>query len=152
MSRDAARGLPITGAGDRRVTGIGRILRATKMDGLPQFVNVLWGSMSVVGPRPEVDRFVALYDERQRGVLMVRPGLTDSASVLFRDEESLLGAIDPAQREAYYITEILPRKLEMNLEYMRQAGFGYDLNIIFTTVEAVVRPRNSTAKPFRHTE
>lgn len=143
MTRGAARGLPITGAGDRRVTGVGRILRATKIDELPQFVNVLQGSMSVVGPRPELARFVASYDEQQRAVLMVRPGLTDPASVAFRDEESLLGAIDPAELEAYYASRILPRKLEMNLSYIARAGFWYDLGLVIKTMAAIVLPRHT---------
>src|SRR5260221_13456158 len=83
---------------------------------------------------------------------MVRPGLTDSASVLFRDEESLLGAIDPEQREAYYITEILPRKLEMNLEYMRQAGFVDHISVIVKKALGIVLTGKSSAEGVRRTE
>ncbi len=93
MRTDAGPGPAITASGDARVTRIGRVLRATKLDELPQLINVLRGDMSLVGPRPEVPRYVARYDDRQRGVLRVRPGLTDPASVHFRDEEQLLGAV-----------------------------------------------------------
>jgi len=151
MKRDADRGLPITGSGDRRVTGLGRVLRATKIDELPQLLNVVGGSMSVVGPRPEVPRFVALYDETERGVLQARPGLTDPATVYFRDEETLLGAVDPARREAYYASEILPLKLEMNLKYLARAGFWFDAGLIIKTLAAILMPRPPAPTQTRRT-
>jgi lipopolysaccharide/colanic/teichoic acid biosynthesis glycosyltransferase len=107
MGPDPGGGLPITGKGDSRVTSLGRVLRAIKIDELPQLINVLRGEMSIVGPRPEVPEYVAGYTADQRRVLRVRPGLTDPASVAFRDEEILLGSVDPGRREAFYLSEIL---------------------------------------------
>ncbi len=143
MRSESAGALPLTARGDRRVTAIGRLLRATKLDELPQLVNVIRGEMSIVGPRPEVPRFVARYDARQRRVLDVRPGLTDPASVLFRNEEELLGSVSEAEREGYYVERILPRKLEMNMDYIERAGFCYDLALIAGTVRAVLSPRRT---------
>jgi len=103
-------GLKITTAGDPRVTRVGRFLRRTKLDELPQLINVWRGEMSLVGPRPEVPIYVALYSERQTKVLSVRPGITDPASIEYADEEKILGGAIDAQRT--YIEEILPKKLE----------------------------------------
>ncbi len=133
-------GLPITGRGDPRVTGIGRFLRATKLDELPQLINVLRGEMSLVGPRPEIPRYVAGYSGEQRRVLEVRPGLTDLASVLFRDEESLLGEIEEEGRERFYLETILPRKLELNIRYVRDAGLWYDLALLIKTFTVLLVP------------
>jgi lipopolysaccharide/colanic/teichoic acid biosynthesis glycosyltransferase len=133
-------GLPITGAGDPRVTGIGRFLRATKLDELPQLVNVVAGEMSLVGPRPEVPRYVAHYNPAQRSVLEARPGMTDPASVLFRDEEALLGSVPEESRERYYLEAILPRKLAMNRDYIDRASLGYDLALVLQTVKIVLLP------------
>ncbi len=140
MRADAEGGLPITASGDPRVTSLGRLLRASKLDELPQLLNVVRGEMSFVGPRPEVPRYVALYTREQRGVLQVRPGLTDPATVLFRDEETLLGAVEETRREAYYVNEVLPRKLALNLQYVEQAGLMYDLELIVGTIKAVLVP------------
>ena len=130
----------MTGCGDRRVTGLGRFLRALKLDELPQLVNVLNGDMSFVGPRPEVARYVDLYTPEQRRILRVRPGLTDPATIQFRDEETLLGAVAEDRREAYYVSEILPRKLAINLEYVKKAGLLYDLRLMAGTVRSVLSP------------
>jgi lipopolysaccharide/colanic/teichoic acid biosynthesis glycosyltransferase len=135
--------LLLTGTGDRRVTRFGRFLRVTKLDELPQLVNVLKGDMSIVGPRPEVARYVALYTPAQRLVLSVRPGLTDPATVLFRDEESLLGEVPEPRREHYYVREIMPRKLAINLDYLARAGFWYDLRLIGRTIIAIVDRRRA---------
>jgi len=140
MRQDAASGLPITGRGDPRITRVGRVLRASKLDELPQLLNVLRGDMSFVGPRPEVPRYVARYTPEQAQVLRVRPGLTDPATVLFRDEERLLGGVDEPRREDYYVSDILPRKLAINLEYITRAGVLYDLKVIFGTIWTIVRP------------
>lgn len=124
---------------DPRVTPVGRVLREWKLDELPQLFNVLKGDMSLVGPRPEVPRYVARYDEEQRQVLSVRPGVTDLASIEFRDENALLaGRRNP---ELYYLERIMPRKLELNLEYVRRQNFWFDLRIIFLTVWRVISPR-----------
>ncbi len=143
MRADADGGLSITGSGDPRVTSLGRLLRTSKLDELPQLVNVVRGEMSFVGPRPEVPRYVALYTREQRRVLEVRPGLTDPATVLFRDEEALLGTVEEARREAYYVNEVLPRKLAINLQYVERAGLIYDLGLIVGTIKAVLLPSRS---------
>ena len=135
--RAGAPGLPITGRGDARITPIGRWLRGSKVDEFPQLLNVLAGQMSLVGPRPELPQYVALYTQEQRRVLEVRPGLTDDASVQFRDEERILGQVDPEGRERHYVAQILPRKLELNLGYIARAGFFCDLGILLRTARAV---------------
>jgi len=140
MRKDASQGLPLTGAGDRRVTRVGRLLRYLKLDELPQLFNVLAGDMSLVGPRPEVPPYVARYDPEQRRVLDARPGLTDPASVLFRDEEALLGSVPDQSRERYYLEEILPKKLGMNLGYIDRASLAYDLLLVLRTIQVVIWP------------
>lgn len=131
------RGLLITVGADSRITRVGKILRKTKLDELAQLFNVLKGDMSFVGPRPEVPRYVAMYTPAQRNVLLVRPGITDYASVAYRDENDLLaGADDP---ERVYIEEIMPAKLELNRQYLSQIGVLTDIKLIFSTVLAVVR-------------
>jgi lipopolysaccharide/colanic/teichoic acid biosynthesis glycosyltransferase len=137
--RVTSEGLPLTGTGDPRVTRIGRFLRASKLDELPQLVNVLRGEMSLVGPRPEIPRYVAQYTEVERRVLETRPGLTDPATVLFRDEEALLGAVPEEKREAFYLETVLPRKLRMNLEYVDNAAMGRDMILIVRTLLAILR-------------
>ena len=127
-----ARGGLLTVADDPRVTRVGRWLRRSKLDELPQLLNVIRGDMALVGPRPEVPRYVACYDERQRRVLSVRPGITDPASIRFRNENRLLaGAADP---EATYLREVLPAKLEMNLAYLDRRSLASDVGILLRTV------------------
>jgi len=139
MRRETSGGLPLTASGDLRVTPLGRFLRSTKLDELPQLLNVLRGEMSLVGPRPEVPRYVAQYTVEQRRVLQARPGLTDPASVRFVEEEDLLGAVPEEHREEFYLQTILPRKLQMNLEYIERAGLGLDVALILQTIRAVLR-------------
>jgi lipopolysaccharide/colanic/teichoic acid biosynthesis glycosyltransferase len=124
---------PITiGERDSRITPVGYWLRKFKLDELPQLVNVLKGDMSLVGPRPEVKKFVDLYSEEQRMVLSVKPGITDFASIEFRNENQLLeGKEDPID---FYIHEIMPVKLALNQKYIRQQSFWLDLKIIFNTI------------------
>jgi lipopolysaccharide/colanic/teichoic acid biosynthesis glycosyltransferase len=136
MRADAeTRGLKVTAFGDPRVTPIGRVLRATKLDELPQLVNVLRGEMSLVGPRPEAPEYVDLYDERQREVLSVRPGITGPTQIRFRDEESLLQGPDV---EAAYLA-LLPQKLEIDLDYVHNRSLVQDLTLLLATVSVVVR-------------
>jgi len=149
MRPDASSGLPVTGSGDPRVTRLGRLLRATKLDELPQLVNVLRGDMSIVGPRPEIPQYVACYSSEQLRVLSIRPGLTDPASVLFLDEERLLGARGENEREDFYLKQILPQKLRVNLQYLSQAGFWYDIRLILETCVSLLRPRRGNASPPR---
>jgi lipopolysaccharide/colanic/teichoic acid biosynthesis glycosyltransferase len=138
MRTDTGPGKLITVEGDRRITGVGGILRKTKLDELPQFLNVLVGDMSIVGPRPEVPKYVAMYPPEVRTiVLSVRPGITDNASVEFRNEGELLAkAADP---EAAYTTEILPRKLSLYREYVENRSLTGDLLILWRTLLAVMR-------------
>jgi len=131
------RGGQLTVGDDPRITRVGSVLRKYKIDELPQLINVFRGDMSLVGPRPEVPRYVARYDERQRAVLDVRPGITDPASIAYRDENAILAAAsDP---EAVYVREIMPAKLEMNLDYLARRSLLSDLGIILDTLLKVVR-------------
>lgn len=121
---------------DPRITRAGHFLRKYKLDELPQLFNVLGGSMSLVGPRPEVARYVARYPAHERElVLSVRPGVTDWASILYKDENAILGqAIDPEQA---YIDTILPTKLEYYVRYVRERSFWVDLRILVRTLRAI---------------
>ncbi len=135
MVSDAHRHGPgITGAGDPRITPPGRALRRAKLDELPQLFNVLRGDMSLVGPRPEDPRYVALYTPEQREVLRVRPGITSAASVAFRNEEALLGGAD---WETVYLEQVMPAKLAADLDYARHPTMGRDLIILARTVAAL---------------
>jgi lipopolysaccharide/colanic/teichoic acid biosynthesis glycosyltransferase len=119
------------GSSDRRITRVGYFLRKLKVDELPQLWNVFKGDMSVVGPRPEVPRYVALYTEEQRRVLSIRPGITDYASLQYFSESDLLAA--STHPEQTYIEEIMPAKLNLNLEYVSNYGLIEDLKIIVLT-------------------
>jgi lipopolysaccharide/colanic/teichoic acid biosynthesis glycosyltransferase len=142
---DAA-GPQITIGADARITRAGRFLRRTKLDELPQFANVLCGDMSVVGPRPEVPKYVALYPaDIAAQVLSVRPGITDLASLAFRDESTLLAlSADP---EATYVNEILPAKLRYACQYVQSRSGWLDLSIIARTAAAVVSGPRSGRNP-----
>jgi lipopolysaccharide/colanic/teichoic acid biosynthesis glycosyltransferase len=134
----AQQGPGITRAGDPRITRIGKFLRKSKLDELPQLINVLRGDMSLVGPRPEDPRYVAHYDAGQRRVLSVRPGITSAASVAFRNEEELLTGAD---WERTYVETILPEKLRIELDALDRASFTQDLRILGQTIGAVLRSR-----------
>ncbi len=122
-----------------RVTRIGRVLRKTKLDELPQLWNVLKGDMALVGPRPEVRKWTGVYPERWALVHTVRPGITDPAAIVFRNEEEILaGSPDP---ENTYQFEILPKKLEMYEAYVRNRSFAGDLKLIFRTLIAIWKGR-----------
>lgn len=131
-------GPAITHRNDRRVTRIGRFLRKTKFDEFPQVLNVLRGEMSIVGPRPEDPKYVAMYTAEQRKVLRVRPGLTSLAQVLYRREEELLPADDT---ETHYIHEILPRKLTLDLYYVRDWSLWLDVKIFLLGVLSLLSIR-----------
>jgi lipopolysaccharide/colanic/teichoic acid biosynthesis glycosyltransferase len=133
MVTDAERrGGQLTVGRDPRVTRIGHHLRRLKLDELPQLFNVLRGEMSLVGPRPEVPRYVALYSVEQRRVLDLRPGITDPASVEFHDESALLdGVADP---DRLYVEQIMPRKIQMNLAYAASATALSDLGVVLRTL------------------
>lgn len=138
MRPDSA-GPQITVGEDARITRSGRFLRAYKLDELPQLVNVLLGDMSMVGPRPEVPRYVALYPPDVRAeVLSVRPGITDLASVQYRSESALLGASSDPQ--STYVHVILPAKLALCQRYVRERSFWLDLRIIAMTLDILFKP------------
>ncbi|HXO04851.1 MAG TPA: sugar transferase [Candidatus Sulfotelmatobacter sp.] len=129
-------GGPSSSADDPRITRMGRFLRRYKLDELPQLLNVLKGEMSLVGPRPEVVEEVLLYNAEEKGLLAVRPGITDWASILFRNEgEILRGSSDP---HAAYREKIRPEKIRLGLEYVRRRSFTTDFKIILKTLKAIV--------------
>ena len=139
MVSDAERrGLQITVGADARVTRVGQWLRKYKLDELPQLLDVWLGHMSLVGPRPEVPRYVACYPADVREVVLsVRPGITDRASIEFKDENEILGrAADP---HLAYVNEVLPIKLRYYLAYVQSRSFWGDIGIIFATLRALVR-------------
>ncbi|HEY5910149.1 MAG TPA: sugar transferase [Verrucomicrobiae bacterium] len=125
-------GPQVTSDGDPRVTRIGRFLRKTKFDELPQLWNVLKGEMSLVGPRPEVPKYVAHYTVSQRSILNLKPGITARATLCFRDEERLLSQADDV--EEFYVKHCLPLKLQLDLEYAARANLLSDTWIIFRTI------------------
>lgn len=123
------------GMRDPRITRAGYWLRRFKLDELPQLFNVLKGDMSLVGPRPELKKFVDLYTPEQRKVITVKPGITDYASIVFRNENELLeGKPDPV---AYYTQEIMPAKLKLNLRYIERMSLWLDIRILFRTVLSI---------------
>jgi lipopolysaccharide/colanic/teichoic acid biosynthesis glycosyltransferase len=129
------KGPSVTAKGDVRITRTGQWLRRSKIDEFPQLWNVIRGDMSFVGPRPEVPHYVALYTEAQRKVLALRPGITDEASIEFRDEEKLLAA--SADHERFYIEHCMPRKIAVNLAYAQRATLLRDLGVILRTLGAI---------------
>jgi lipopolysaccharide/colanic/teichoic acid biosynthesis glycosyltransferase len=130
------KGLLTVGGRDPRITAAGYYLRRYKLDELPQLFNVLSGSMSLVGPRPEVRKYVELYNAEQKKVLLVKPGITDYASLEYFSENELLAASsDP---EKTYIEEVMPAKLALNKQYISEAGLLTDLKIIFRTLKRIV--------------
>lgn len=125
-------GLLTVGSKDSRITKAGYSIRKYKIDELPQLFNVLKGDMSFVGPRPEVRRYVDLYSEEQMKVLSVRPGITDPASIKYRNENDLLSS--ESNPEQYYIQHIMPDKLKINIDYINTRTFFKDIKIIFQTI------------------
>ena len=122
----------ITVGKDNRITGIGHILRKTKLDELPQLFNVLKGEMSLVGPRPEVPKYVELYTDEQIEILKVPAGITDYASIYFSNESELLGEVE--NPEEFYIKKIMPYKIELNKKYINEIGIMTDIKIIILTI------------------
>lgn len=131
-----SKGQITVGGRDPRITKIGYWLRKFKIDEFPQLINVIKGDMSIVGPRPEVRKYVSLYNEEQLKVLTVRPGLTDIASIEYIDENELLGkSVNP---EETYINEIMPKKLELNLRYIANQSLWLDIKLIFKTFLKII--------------
>ena len=133
-----ARGMQITVGADPRVTEIGHFLRKYKLDELPQLIDVFFGQMSLVGPRPEVQRYVDYYPQEIKAlVLSLKPGITDRASIEFKDENEILGRASDPHRA--YIEEILPTKLAYYVAYVRSRSLLGDIDIILSTLVAIVR-------------
>lgn len=138
MRADAdKKGLLTVGGRDERITAIGYHLRKYKLDELPQLLNVLAGEMSIVGPRPEVQKYVDLYSDSQREVLKIRPGITDLASISFRNENELLAGVEDA--ETYYINEVMPRKIELNFLYIKNQNLKQYFGIILKTIMVAMK-------------
>lgn len=125
-------GKQITVGNDNRITKIGKFLRKYKLDELPQLFNVLKGDMSLVGPRPEVPKYVELYNDEEKKVLNVKPGITDFASIEYRDENEILGKVE--NPEEYYINVIMKHKLTLNLKYINNNNIFIDIKIILQTL------------------
>ncbi|ASW43547.1 sugar transferase [Clostridium isatidis] len=125
-------GAQITVGKDSRITRVGAFLRKYKIDELPQLFNVLKGDMSLVGPRPEVPKYVELYTEEEKKVLEVRPGITDLASIRYSDENDILGKVE--NPEEYYINVIMKDKLKLNLEYIEKSNIFFDIYLIIKTI------------------
>ena len=127
----------ITIGKDSRITKVGDFLRKYKLDEIPQLINVLLGDMSLVGPRPEVPKYVALYTEEQREILKVRAGITDYASIEFSNENDILAnETDP---EKAYIEKIMPRKIELNKKYLSEISVMTDIKIILLTIKKILK-------------
>ena len=137
MCVDADLGSLITvGTHDARITRVGAFLRRFKIDEVPQFFNILKGEMSIVGPRPEVRKYVDMYTPEQMRVLSVRPGLTDYASIRYVNENEILAASSDPERT--YIEDIMPDKLNLNLKYIDEQSFWTDVKIILQTIIAII--------------
>jgi len=134
--RDHA-GPGLTRRGDLRVTSIGRILRQWKLDELPQFINVVQGDMSLVGPRPDLAAFWAALNTEQKPVLCLRPGITGRATLTFRNEEAILDKVPREQLTAFYLTTLLPEKVRLDWEYAQQATFLTDFKVLLDTIRAI---------------
>ncbi len=130
-------GASVTASSDKRITRLGRLLRKTKIDELPQLLNVLKGDMSLVGPRPEVREYVELYASEYRRLLSVRPGITDPASLRYAEEEGVL-ALSPSWEEEYR-KKILPDKIKLSLEYVENHSLVMDVSLILKTVVKAAR-------------
>jgi lipopolysaccharide/colanic/teichoic acid biosynthesis glycosyltransferase len=135
-------GPKVTAGNDPRITAVGRFLRRTKLDELPELWNVLRGDMSFVGPRPEVADYVHPESALWREVLSVRPGLTDPVTLRLRHEEELLEAVQ-GDREKYYRETLQPRKLEGYVDYLRRRSWRSDLGVLLATAGAILRPRRA---------
>lgn len=126
----------VTRTKDKRITKVGAFLRKAKLDEFPQLFNVLLGDMSIVGPRPEVSKYVAYYTKEEKKVFLVRPGITDLASIEYRNEQDILeNSNDP---EKTYIEEIMKEKLKLNQKYIENMSFLFDLKLIFKTFAAIL--------------
>ena len=140
--RPSDRGPQVTSSNDERITRLGRFLRRTKLDEIPTLWNVLRGDLAMVGPRPEVPRYVKLDDPKWQVVLSVRPGITDPVTLRLRDEEELLARVN-GDHEAYYLKELQPIKLNGYIDYLEQRSWQRDLKVLFRTFVAIMNPGRS---------
>ena len=136
MTKGADKGSQITIGNDARVTKVGQFIRKYKIDELPQLINILIGEMSVVGPRPEVKKYVDLYTDEQLKVLNVLPGLSDYASIEYFDEQKILGLAENPDKE--YIEVVMPAKLNLNLKYIKEKSLSTDFKIIWKTILKII--------------
>ncbi len=132
-----SKSLITVGNRDPRITKTGYFIRKYKIDELPQLINVLMGNMSLVGPRPEVKKYVDLYDVQQQKVLSVKPGITDYASIAYSNENEILA--NSNEPEKTYINEVMPHKLSLNLKYINEQSLMTDIKIIFNTLKKIVK-------------
>jgi len=145
MVQDALQsGRPLTVGEDPRITRIGWFLRRTKIDELPQLVNVLKGDMALVGPRPEVPHYVELFRKDYEEILKIRPGITDLASLKYCDEAAILAQSDHPEEE--YLSRVLPEKIQLAKDYMRQSSFLFDIILIFKTLLKLLESKNTLLK------
>jgi lipopolysaccharide/colanic/teichoic acid biosynthesis glycosyltransferase len=138
--KSASEGPGLTRSGDRRITAIGSVLRITKIDELPQLINVIRGELSMVGPRPDVPKYLNRLSPEHRQVLRLLPGITSPTTLMLRNEEQLLATVPENELEEVYTTVILPQKICMELEYARKASFSTDLRALLRTVAAILVP------------
>ena len=132
-------GTAVTRKGDSRITRVGRFLRRTKIDELPQLLNVLRGDMSLVGPRPDLPQFWCTLQPHQRSIMQLRPGITSRASLLYRDEESLLASVAEKDLHHYYVSHVLPLKVQLDLEYAERASLLSDFRLLVATLLKVCK-------------
>ena len=130
----AESGPGITRAGDARITRVGHWLRKWKLDELPQLINVLLGEMSIVGPRPDLERYWRQTSDTEREVLSTKPGMTGAASLVFRNEEALLAGVPESELAFFYVHRLLPRKARLDREYAAQSTFWSDCSILMKTI------------------
>jgi lipopolysaccharide/colanic/teichoic acid biosynthesis glycosyltransferase len=133
-----ANGLKLTRAGDARVTRLGKLLRGTKLDELPQLLNVARGDMSLVGPRPDVAEYIGGLSLPQRRILQLRPGLTSVASLQYRHEERLLSSVPPAELTRFYCDKVLPEKIRLDLGYAEKSTFTTDIGLLLKTARTIL--------------
>ena len=141
-----AHGPALTVGHDTRITSLGKLLRRRKIDELPQLINVFKGEMSLVGPRPEIRRYVDIYREEYQHILQVRPGITDAASLRYSDEASLLGRT--ADPERHYVDVVLPEKLRLSKAYVGEASFLRDIKLICSTLLHLIYPEKDKSMPW----
>jgi lipopolysaccharide/colanic/teichoic acid biosynthesis glycosyltransferase len=145
MGADSGPG--VTRRGDLRITRLGKWLRRWKLDELPQFINVLHGEMSIVGPRPDLEHFWRQATEVERQVLAVKPGLTGAATLWFRNEEELLAHVPESELVGFYVRDLLPRKARLDCEYAAQANFLSDCRVLLNTIARIWFPSVTHHRP-----